>query len=105
MCVCACGWWAGCVCVRGAGCARACARVFACALGVVGGVCGVRVCACVTHACVRLCVGLKRVVRVCLWVVGVVGVCACCGLRACMCVCVGVGGGGGGCVKVVRVRD
>ena len=39
----------------------------------------------------------KRVVRVCVRVVGGVRVCVWCGLRACTCVCVCVRVGGGGC--------
>ena len=103
LCACVCGRWAGCVCVRGTGCVRACARVFACAVVVVGVVYGVRVCVSCVRGCVRAC-GDKRVVRVSVWAVGGVRVCAWCGLRAGMCACVCVCGGGGGvwCVLCVR---
>ena len=75
MCVCVCGWWAGCVCVWCGWRAGMCACVCVCGGGDGCGVC----CACVwfMHACVRARVGRKRVVRVCVWVVGGVRVCAC----------------------------
>ena len=85
MCVCASGWWAGCVCVRGAGCVRACARVFACAVVVVEMVCGVRVCVSYVRACVVSCLPTMGVVRV--WWAGCVCVRGAGCVRACVCAC------------------
>ena len=95
-CVCVCGRLGACVCVVRAACVhvRVCLRALC--WWWVWCVC----CVCVRfiHACVHGCVGRERVVRVRLWVVGAVRVCAWRGLCACMCacVCVCVGGGGWG---------